>query len=74
MSKKTIKTKFNVAEITHFGNGGGRKVILNPVISNNEENKSFWEHTPSGQIELQITNPDAEFELGEYYVEFTKAD
>lgn len=71
-----IRAKFNVAEITKFGNGGGAKVILNPVMGNSEENKQFWEYTPSGKIELHITNQKAidEFDFGEYYVDFTKAE
>lgn len=72
--KKTVRVKFNVAEITKFGNGGGTKILLFPVMSGSEENKSFWQHTPSGQIELHISNPDVEFELGEYYIDFTKAE
>lgn len=72
--KKTVRAKFNVSEITQYGNGGGRKVVLMPVIGNSEENKEFWQHTPSGQIELHITNPDAEFKLGEYYIDFTPVE
>lgn len=69
-----VRSKFNVAEITRYGNGGGTKVVLLPVIGgDNEENKSFWQNTPSGRIELHISNPNAKFDLGEYYVDFTKA-
>jgi len=71
---QTVRAKFNVASITNYGNGGGTRVVLMPVISGSEENKSFWNYTPSGQIEMHINNPDAKFELGEYYVDFTKAD
>lgn len=73
MAKK-IRAKFNVAEITKYGNGGGAKVTLLPVTGGSEENKEFWKYTPNGKIELSIDNPDAEFELGEYFVDFTKAD
>jgi hypothetical protein len=38
---KAVRAKFNVAEITHYGNGGGSKVTLYPVQSGSEENKSF---------------------------------
>lgn len=69
----TTRVKFNVSEITNFGNGGGTRVVLLPVINNSEENKSFWEHTPSGRIEIHTSNPKVEFELGEYYIDFTKA-
>lgn len=71
---KTIRAKFNVAEITKYGNDGGTKVVLMPVMGNSEENKSFWKHTPSGKIEMHISNPDVRFEFGEYYIDFTKAE
>ncbi len=72
--ENTIRTKFNVAEIAKYGNGGGTKVTLMPVMGNSEENKALWQHTPSGKIELHISNPEAEFEFGEYYIDFTKAE
>lgn len=71
---KTIRAKFNVAEIAKYGNAGGTKVTLFPVMGQSEENKAFWQATPSGKIEMHISNPDAEFEFGEYYIDFTKAD
>lgn len=51
-------------------------VILTPVTANppNEENLTFWQATPAGEITLQIDNPLAveRFILGrEYYVDFT---
>lgn len=74
MSNKTIRAKFNVSEITKYGNGGGTKVTLLAVINNSEENKSFWKYTPSGKIEMYIDNPNAEFQFGEYYIDFTKSE
>jgi hypothetical protein len=71
---KTMRAKFNVAEIAKYGNGGGTKVTLMPVMGNSEENKAFWQYTPSGKIEMHISNPEAEFEFGEYYIDFTKAE
>lgn len=71
---KTIRAKFNVLEISKYANAGGTKVVLAPVIADSEENKAFWQYTPNGKIELHITNPDVEFELGQYFVDFTKAD
>ena len=70
-----VRAKFNVAEITKYGNGGGGKVVLNAVLGHSEENKKFWQYTPSGKIEIWIDNPEAfkAFEFGEYYVDFTKA-
>ena len=71
-----VRAKFNVAEITKYGNGGGGKVVLNAVQGQSEENKKLWQYTPSGKIEIWIDNPEAfkAFEFGEYYVDFTKAD
>ncbi|MBN3990041.1 MAG: hypothetical protein HWQ36_21235 [Nostoc sp. NMS2] len=53
-------------------------VILTPVTSNppSEENLTFWQATPAGNITLQITNPAAssQFSVGTaYYVDFTAA-
>jgi hypothetical protein len=70
----TIRAKFNVAEITNYGNGGGTKVVLLPAIGHSEENKALWDATPNGKIEMHISNPDAKFEMGHYYIDFTKAN
>jgi hypothetical protein len=69
-----VRAKFNVAERTEYGNCGGKKITMFPVTGNSEENKAFWESTPNGKIEVFITNPDADIEFGEYYVDFTKAE
>lgn len=47
------------------------------VTSGSEENKSFFASTPSGEISLSMTSPEAwkNFELNkEYYVDFTQAN
>lgn len=57
-----------------------RTIVLSPVYGNvdaSEENKKFWQYTPSGRIELGTVNPTAwkQFELGkEYYIDFTPAE
>jgi len=74
---KKVRAKFNVAEITKYGNAGGGKVTLMAVIGgDNPENKEFWKTTPSGKIEIWIDNPTAmnSFDFGEYYVDFTRAE
>lgn len=71
---KTIRAKFNVTSITEYGNGGGRQVTLQPIIGGSEENKEFWKYTPSGEIKMHLSNEDAVFEFGEYYIDFTKAE
>lgn len=76
MANKSVKTKFNVSELTKYGNGGGGKVRLNAVTGGSDENKEFWKLTPSGEISLNIDNPEAfkQFEeMGEFYVVITKA-
>lgn len=74
-----VRCKFKVQEKTDIANYGSSKgkqlsrVTLIPVSGN--EAWSKW--TPSGKIELTISNPAAvdALELGEeYYVDFTKAD
>ena len=73
---KIIRARFNVSEITHSGNGGATKVKLLPLVSNNDENKFLWKNIPVGSIELDLnaSNSETLFELGEYFVDFTKAD
>lgn len=69
----SIALKFNVAEITNYGNGGGQKVILLPSV-HSEENKALWGENPNGKIELHIPNGETKFEFGEYLVELKKAE
>ncbi|GAB1358558.1 hypothetical protein MASR1M31_03360 [Porphyromonadaceae bacterium] len=72
----SVKAKFNVAELTKYGNGGGGKVVLMPVVGNTDENQEFWKYTPAGQLEMVIDNPEAfnEFEeMGEFYLTIERA-
>lgn len=73
MSNK-IRAKFNVTSITEFGNSGGKQITLQPVINGSEENKKFWAYTPSGEIKIHVENENANFDFGEYYIDFTKAE
>jgi hypothetical protein len=70
---KTITAKFNVSSITKYGNGGGTKVTLSAATTG-EGNETWSKYTPSGTIEMHITNPDAEFEFGYYFLTFEKAE
>ena len=72
----SVRAKFKVDQITQTQTG--RTILMSPVYSNDEksENKQFWQWTPSGKIEMAITNPSAfnQFELGkEYYIDFSAA-
>lgn len=69
---RTLLAKFKVGSTTDFGNNN-LEIKMTPVISGSEENKSFSVYTPSGEVRLHITNPDALdfFKAGEeYYLEF----
>ena len=70
-----VRAKFYVSAVTEY-QGGGKKFELQPVTSGSEENKTFWKYTPSGKIEINISNESvASFEVGkQYYVDFTLAD
>jgi hypothetical protein len=71
----SVRAKFKVDQINP--GEGYTHVVLRAVTDGSEENKTFWKYTPSGVIDMSITNPDAvnQFELGkEYYVDFTPAE
>lgn len=68
-----VTAKFTVASVEDFG--AHRKVKLTPVYSNDPKspNYSWSKWTPSGSIELTITNPLAyeQFKPGKtYFVDF----
>jgi hypothetical protein len=72
------RAKFQVMSITRYALFQGAKIEMTPVYSDDPEhpNRSFWEATPNGKIEMQINNPAAlqQFEVGkEYYVDFLPA-
>ena len=74
---KTVRAKFAVSYIAKQPDGSA-VVNMTAVTSGCEENKSFSEYTPSGSIQMTISNgkPAQElFEPGkEYYVDFTPAN
>ena len=81
-----VRAKFKVISIAkreHWNKNpdGSIRTIddikLAPVTSGSEENKRFFNASPSGEITLGCLNPEAsaQFEIGkEYYVDFTLAD
>lgn len=53
-----------------------RTIVMIPVYGGSEENRKFWDASPSGEVRLGTINPEAwaAFSLGgEYYVDFTPA-
>lgn len=77
MSENTVRAKFKCTSKTTALNYRGQTIYsykFNAVVDGSEENKSFFEATPSGSLELGTVKDDV-FELGkEYYLDFTPAN
>lgn len=78
-----VRAKFLCSNISHTHLQGSNpdaihvEVTLAAVWNDGKGNESWSKATPSGQIKMAITNPDAAnaFELGKFYfVDFTPAD
>ncbi len=70
-----MRGKFQVLSITRFTGTTAIKVELTPVTNTEPENKQFWNMTPSGRLEMTVTNPDAVsfFQVDKsYYLDFTE--
>ena len=73
-----VRAKFRCWSLTWFDQAGSsRQVKLSAVTDDgNPENKAFWNATPSGTIDMLVSNPQALslFEPGKtYYVTFYDA-
>ena len=55
----SIKARFFVREITKFGNTDNVLIKLSATIKGSEDNKDWAKYTPSGNIEMSVTNPPA---------------
>lgn len=54
-----------------------RTLNFTPVTNGSEEDKAFWDATPTGSLQLGTVNPAAweQFEIGKtYYLDFTPAE
>jgi hypothetical protein len=70
---KATRCKFKCESVTTMEHT--KNVMLLPVTTGSEENKSFFKYTPGGKLDLQIVNKDVQFEPGaEYYVDITKVE
>jgi hypothetical protein len=70
-----IRIKCSMAEIRQYGNAGGMKVTLMPVIGQSDDNIKIWPSSvPLGKVELDLSVENPGFTLGTYYVDFTKID
>lgn len=66
-----------VESSTYSADYDSTAVVLRAVYGDSEENKSFSKWTPSAQLQINITNPDAAsyFEVGkEYILDFKLAE
>lgn len=77
MGEATVRAKFRVSKVEPSGQpeGGGR-VTLEAVTSGSEENKSFFNYTPYGRLDIGTVNDNAfqQFHEGEeFYLDFTPA-
>lgn len=79
---KILRTKFQVEHITDFGSydkvNPNKKVKLNAIYSHNKntEDNQFSSATPSGMLEMMISNPNAVdfFQPGKkYYLDISEA-
>ena len=69
----TMQAKLKVQYVVSAGDS--EVLIMAPVTTGSEENKSFAKWTPWGKLELGISNPNllGTFNPGdEYIVDFTK--
>lgn len=75
----TVRCKFYCSEVTKRKGWDKEKPFLyvakfSPVTSGSEENKRFYDCTPSGGLELGIIKQDL-FEVGkEYYLDISEAN
>lgn len=76
-----VRAKFKCWSIqhsfSHSSDYSAAQVTLVPVYDQDGPNASWSKATPSGKIEMLITNPGAveQFELGkDYFVDFSPAE
>lgn len=74
---KTVRAKCEVMnrETIEYNGQTCHNVSMMPVTGGSDENKGFFESTPSGKIEFQNLREPFPFEPGkEVYVDFSQAD
>lgn len=73
-----VRAKMQITRITEhaYGNTTERLIFLQPVYASDGPNKAWSEATPSGEVQIMITVPEAfdQFKTGKtYFVDFTEA-
>lgn len=59
------------------GNIYGVSIKMHPAYGDSEENKKFWNYTPSGEINFYTTNINVANQIEqnkEYYIDITPAE
>lgn len=71
-----IRAKFRCTSVTEHEGIDKTKQYVFVAATDGEENKSWSKWTPSGKLEMSVTNPDAQkFEPGKsYYLDFSPAE
>lgn len=76
-----VLARFRCIEIKHLVTGSPSDVMatisLIPVYNDGKGNESWSKYTPSGKLEMNVTNPTAiaAFELGKsYQIEFSPVE
>jgi hypothetical protein len=72
----SVKAKFVVTRVFYYPDSANTEVHMQAVVGPTDENKAFWNATPSGTIQMNITNKDAAVHFvleREFYVDFTPA-
>lgn len=71
-----VRAKFSCLAVKKSEDGQSEHVEMRPVTNGSEENESFSKFTPSGLLQLDITNENlfGAFEEGkEYYLDISEA-
>jgi len=73
----TVRAKFRCNSVTQFtpGAGGSRRYNFSAVYdTSTPENARFTKATPWADLNMNVDNPDVDFEPGKsYYLDFTEA-
>lgn len=74
----TIRAKFQCQSVTsHWWSAEAKTYRFQAIYDQGlaDEDRSFAKATPTGTLEIQVDNPNAQYEVGaNYYLDFTKVD
>ena len=73
----TTRAKFQCQQETRHNGWNARTFRFQAIYDQGlvDEDRSFAKATPSGTLEIQVDNPNVQFELGAfYYLDLTKVE